>query len=147
MLSAKFVIARKYAFIKLSEHRNYFLFELLYLCGKFSVVRKNMKKRLFSLLFLLAYICFQTAVLAQQDAKSKVVSSDVDHVIEIYVVGNKITTENAPVGKKIEVFSVVGLKVAEYEIKTPAGEYFLSVPKGYYILRINDTVRKVAIRT
>ena len=127
--------------------RTIFLFELLYICGKFSVVCKNMKKRLFSLLFLLAYICFQTAVLAQQDAKTKAVDGDVDHVMEIYVVGNKITTENAPVGKKIEVFSVVGLKVAEYEIKTPTGEYFLNVPKGYYILRMNGMMRKVAIRT
>ena len=106
-----------------------------------------MKKRLFSLLFLLAYICFQTAVLAQQDAKSKVISNDADHVVEMYAVGNKIYTENAPIGKRIEIFSVVGLKVAEIEIKTPTGEYFPNVPKGYYILRIKDTdtIRKVAI--
>jgi len=105
-----------------------------------------MKKNLFSLLFLLAYMCFQTSVLAQQDLKQKAVNGDTDHAIEMYVVGNKIYTENAPIGKKIEVLSIVGPKVAEFEIKSPNGEYFLTVPKGFYILRLNDTVRKVAIR-
>ena len=106
-----------------------------------------MKKNLFSLLFLLAYMCFQTAVFAQQDTK-KPVSNDPDRAVEMTVVGNKIYVENAPVGKRIEVFSVVGLKVADFEIKTPSGEHLLSVPKGYYILRISDTetIKKVAIR-
>ena len=104
-----------------------------------------MKKSLLSLLFLLACMCFQTAVFAQQDAK-KPVSNDSERVIEMTVVGNRIFLENAPIGKRIEVFSVVGLKVADIEIKTPSGEHLLNVPKGYYILRIGDIVRKVAIR-
>lgn len=106
-----------------------------------------MKKNLFSLLFLLVYICFQSSVLAQQDTKSKAVNSDVDHA-EMYVVENKIYTENVPIGKKIEVFSIVGKKVFEIEIKASNGEYFLNVPKGFYILRLNDNtlVRKAAIR-
>ena len=104
-----------------------------------------MKKSLLSLLFLSACMCFQTAVFAQQDAK-KLVSNDPDHVMEITMVGNRIFVENAPVGKRIEVFSVVGLKVADIEIKTPSGDHLLNVPKGYYILRIGDIVRKVAIR-
>jgi len=94
-------------------------------------------------------MCFQTAVLAQQDTKSKAVNDDADHVIEkMYVVENKVYTENVPVGKKIEVLSIVGIKVEEIEIKTPTGEYFLNVPKGFYILRLNDNtlIRKVAIR-
>ena len=108
-----------------------------------------MKKSLLSLLFLVC-MCFQVVVLAQQDAKSKLVSNDTDRVNEmtIIVAGNKIHLENAPVGKKIEIFSVMGLKVTEIEIKTHSGEHILNVPKGYYILRVNDTdiIRKVAIR-
>ena len=104
-----------------------------------------MKKRLLSILILLACICFQTAVLAQQDTKLKVAGSDSDCILEIRVVGNRVFTECAPIGKKIEVFSVVGLKVKEFKIETTSGEYLLTVPKGYYILRLNDTVRKVAI--
>ena len=107
-----------------------------------------MKKSWLSLLFLLACICFPVAVLAQSDTKmrSVTVSNDTDRPAEMNVVGNKIFTDNAPVGKKIEIFSVVGLKVAEIEIKGTSGEYLLSVPKGYYILKMSDIVRKVAIR-
>ena len=105
-----------------------------------------MKKNLLSLLFLLVCMCFQVAVLAQQDTKRKPVGNDAERVVEMQVFGNKITIDNAPIGKKIEIFSIVGLKVTEIEIKTSFGEYTLNVPKGYYILRLNDTVRKVAIR-
>ena len=106
-----------------------------------------MKKSLLSLLLLVMFICFQTLA---QDTKSKSLSENSDRAaIEITVVGNKIYIENAPVGKKIEVFSIVGLKVQEIEIKNPTADYTLNVPKGYYILRINDPnapIRKTAIR-
>ena len=104
-----------------------------------------MKKSLFSLLFLMMFICFQTFA---QDTKSKSLSGDNDRLaIEINVAGNKIFTENAPIGKRIEVFNVVGVKVYEIEIKNSSEEYILNVPKGYYILRVDgtDTSRKIAI--
>ena len=106
-----------------------------------------MKESLFSLLFMIL-LGYSTAVLAQETRpKSPPVSADVDRiVVEMSVVGNKIVTENVPVGKKIEIFSVIGLKVAEIDIKTTSGEYPLNVSKGYYILKMSDIVRKVAIR-
>ena len=103
-----------------------------------------MKKSLLSLLFLMIFVCFQTF---SQDARSKSLSGDNDRAaIEITIVGSRVYIENAPIGKKIEVFSVVGLKVYEIEIKNSSGDYTLNVPKGYYILRVNDIVRKIAIR-
>ena len=53
---------------------------------------------------------------------------------------------NAPIGSKLEIYSVVGIKVKEIEIKQSTAEYTLNIAKGYYIIRIADTVRKVAIR-
>ena len=105
-----------------------------------------MRRGLFSLL-LFVWVCFHATTVIAQETRPKQIS-DVDRniTVEMTIVGNKIFTENAPIGKKIEVFSVVGLKVSEIEIKAPSGEYILNVPKGYYILKINDTVRKVAIR-
>ena len=103
-----------------------------------------MKKGLLSLLFL-TFVCFQAFT---QDVK-KLQNTDGERAaIEMSVVGNKIIIENAPVGKKIEIFSVIGLKITEIEIKTSSGEYILNAPKGYYILKVNDnyTVRKIAIR-
>ena len=69
-----------------------------------------------------------------------------DLPLEISVHGDRIRVENAPVGSLLEIYSVVGIKVREIEIKQPTAEYTLNIAKGYYIIRIGDTVRKVAIR-
>lgn len=66
--------------------------------------------------------------------------------IEITCSENRIHVTNAPVGSKLEIYSVVGIKVKEIEIKQSTAEYTLNIAKGYYIIRIADTVRKVAIR-
>ncbi|MDR2118345.1 MAG: hypothetical protein LBP25_02245 [Tannerellaceae bacterium] len=66
--------------------------------------------------------------------------------IEVVAVDNRIKVLHAPTGSRLEVYSVVGLKVAEIEIKQPCGEYVVNLAKGYYIIRIDETVRKVAIR-
>ena len=59
---------------------------------------------------------------------------------------NRVLVENAPTGSRLEVYSVVGIKVKEIEIKLPTAEYVLDIAKGYYIIRVADTVRKIAIR-
>ena len=64
--------------------------------------------------------------------------------IEITAYENRIKVENAPVGSILEIYSVVGIK--EIEVKQSTAEYVVDIAKGYYIIRIGDTVRKVAIR-
>ncbi len=66
--------------------------------------------------------------------------------IEISAYDNKIVVKNAPVGSKLEIYSVVGIRVKEIKLKQPDGEYTVDIAKGYYIVRIGETVRKVAIR-
>lgn len=66
--------------------------------------------------------------------------------IEITSYENRIKVSNAPVGSLLEIYSVVGIKVKEIRIKQPTAEYEVNIAKGYYIIRVNDTVRKVAIR-
>lgn len=71
---------------------------------------------------------------------------DVTLPVEISVFENRIRVENAPVGSMLEIYSVVGIKVKELEVKQPSGEYVVDIAKGYYIVRIGETVRKIAIR-
>lgn len=66
--------------------------------------------------------------------------------IEVVAIDNLIKVANAPVGSKLEIYSVVGIKVMEIDMKQSSGEYTVNIAKGYYIIRIGDTVRKVAIR-
>jgi hypothetical protein len=66
--------------------------------------------------------------------------------VTVLAVDNRIKVANAPVGSKIEIYSVVGIKVAEMEIKQAAEEYVVDIAKGYYIVRIDEMVCKIAIR-
>ena len=66
--------------------------------------------------------------------------------IEITAYDNHIKIENAPIGSVLEIYSVVGIKVKEIKIKQSTAEYTVDIAKGYYIIRIDDTVRKIAIR-
>ncbi|MDH6356340.1 hypothetical protein [Parabacteroides sp. PF5-9] len=66
--------------------------------------------------------------------------------IELTAKENFIIVKNAPVGSLLQIYSVVGIKVKEIEMKEPSGEYFVNIAKGYYIIRIGETVRKIAIR-
>ena len=66
--------------------------------------------------------------------------------IEISFVDNRIKINNATVGSKLEIYSVVGLKVLEVEIKYTSGEYPVNLSKGYYIVRVEETVRKIVVR-
>jgi hypothetical protein len=65
---------------------------------------------------------------------------------EVVAIDNRIKVTNAPIGSTLEIYSVVGIKIVEIEMKQSSGEYTVNIAKGYYIIRIGETVRKVAIR-
>lgn len=63
----------------------------------------------------------------------------------IAVEGHTVTVSGAQ-GKKLEVVSLTGRLVAEYEIDAPVQRVELNLSKGCYILRVGKVVRKVSIR-
>lgn len=100
--------------------------------------------------FLLIAILSVTAgfglSLSAQEVKVKAQADSERPAIELTVTANRVNIENAQPGQKLEVFSIVGLKMEEIIIKSSPAEYTLNVPRGYYILRIGDTVRKIVIK-
>lgn len=105
-------------------------------------------KVLYSIVLMLAIwagcpleVSAQQAVTTASATKEKAPDS-----VEISAYDNKIVVENAPAGSKLEIYSVVGIRVKEIPMKQPSGEYTVDIAKGYYIVRIGETVRKVAIR-
>ncbi len=87
-------------------------------------------------------------VFAQSDNRKPKVSSNTENPksIEITAYENRIRVTNAPIDSILEIYSVVGIKVKEIKIKQSTAEYVVNIAKGYYIIRIGDTVRKVALR-
>ncbi len=103
-----------------------------------------MKKFLSVFLFSL-FTLLSTSLYAQE---KKGVNTQDDNAadIEITVTGNIVKIKNATVGKFLDVYSVVGKKIESVEIKSSTEECTLHVPKGLYILKIEDTIRKVVIK-
>ena len=68
--------------------------------------------------------------------------------IEITAYENRIKVENAPVGSILEIYSVVGIKVKEIEVKQSTAEYrkgILYHPHWRYGTQGGDTVNKSPI--
>jgi hypothetical protein len=66
--------------------------------------------------------------------------------LQIQVNGNRVSIQNAQPNTIIEVYSVVGVKLKQYKLPKAADEYQIELPKGCYILKSENIVRKVAIK-
>lgn len=101
-------------------------------------------------LILLAFAVFPLSAQEQKaDNKNATTTQqkiDEQPQIEISAYENRIVVSNVPIGSTLEIYSVVGIKVKEIKMKFSSGEYPVDIAKGYYIIRIGETVRKVAIR-
>ncbi|MDR3268614.1 MAG: T9SS type A sorting domain-containing protein [Tannerella sp.] len=64
----------------------------------------------------------------------------------VNVADNHIIVSDAPAKSRLEIYNIVGVKVKEIEIKSPSEEYIVSLPRGYYIVRIGEIIRKIVIR-
>ncbi|MDR2496076.1 MAG: hypothetical protein LBD21_03005 [Tannerellaceae bacterium] len=66
--------------------------------------------------------------------------------VSVVTINNHIKVSNAAIGSKLEIYSIVGIKVYEAEIKQESAEYVVNIARGYYIIRIGEAVCKIAIR-
>lgn len=53
---------------------------------------------------------------------------------------------NGAEGKTLEVISLTGRKVMEERIDSPAQKFELNIPKGCYIVKVGNVVRKISVR-
>ena len=104
-----------------------------------------MKKRMGILLCCMGLLSIRTQA-QQANIVPSVLKQQVDNSIKISAVDSRIVVSNVPVKSKLEIYNIVGSKVKEIEMKQPSGEYPVSLPKGYYIVRIESIVRKIVIR-
>ena len=105
-----------------------------------------MKPLAFTILFLFA-CCFGTVTFAQDkpNRKPAVVAEELV-VPEMNVINNKLTLKNAPTGRRVEIFTILGNKVRQIEIKSPDEEHELNLPRAIYIFKLDGVVKKFVIR-
>ena len=84
-------------------------------------------------------------VLAVPVMMELMVVEQIDSEVTMVVEGNTVTVNGAE-GLVLEIISLTGRKVAQYEINSPSQRIELNLTKGCYVFKIGKVVRKVAIR-
>lgn len=58
----------------------------------------------------------------------------------------KITMENVPLTGYLEVYSILGVRVVNVNLKTCVGGCPIDLPKGIYILKAGKVAQKIIVR-
>lgn len=67
--------------------------------------------------------------------------------IDVYINGpDKIQLENIPTEGYLEVYSILGVKVTNRDLKTCTVDCTLNLPKGIYILKAGKVAKKIIVK-
>jgi p-aminobenzoyl-glutamate transporter AbgT len=96
---------------------------------------------------IIAFILLGVSVSGFSQNSGKVSVADSDKVaIELTVNNEKISIPFTSLNTKVNVFSVIGSKVLSVTIKAGIPEDSITLPKGYYILKMDNITRKIAVK-
>jgi len=65
---------------------------------------------------------------------------------EMYVFNNRLYLKNAPIGKRVEIITIIGNKIREFHITSADSDYELNLPRAIYIFRMDGMVKKFVIK-
>jgi len=104
-------------------------------------------KRIALIFLFLTALLYQASVFSQ-DNKSRKDSDMVEEQVtpEMWVSNNKLCLKNAPVGKRVEIITIIGNKIREIQITASESESELNLPRAIYIFRMDGMVKKFVIK-
>lgn len=77
----------------------------------------------------------------------KVSSANSDkQTIELTINNEKVFIQSANPNARVDIFSIIGSKVSSVDVKSGFCEGTITLPKGYYILKVDSTTRKIAVK-
>lgn len=65
--------------------------------------------------------------------------------ITITIAGNNLHVTGAS-GQTLRIYKVTGVCVQSFTVEGPDKHYELNLPKGCYIVKVGDVVRKISVR-
>jgi hypothetical protein len=98
-----------------------------------------------SLAFILLLLMSLSPLIAQKSERAGSPVSP-ETVVSVYQKGKSLFLQNAPIGEKLKIMSIVGVCVFEKRVDSTYMEIILELPKGYYIVKVGTIVRKIAIK-
>lgn len=66
--------------------------------------------------------------------------------VELTINGEKFVVENLPQDGLVEVFNILGTKVMTFNLSGGSNVNRVNLPKGYYILKSDNTTKKIAVK-
>lgn len=106
-----------------------------------------MGKLLCCFLFLLAFSS-HSAAWAQDGRKQEAARKEQPSSAVVLTVSadNRVRVQNAEPGARMEVYNIVGVRLTTIRIESADVTVQVNLPKGYYIFKIGNVVRKVVIK-
>lgn len=86
-------------------------------------------------------VCSHATTMCEPNAPEMVA----DQAVSVTVSQSVINVSGAA-GKTLEIVSLTGKQMASVKIESPSQRIELNLPKGCYILKVGNIVRKVSIR-
>lgn len=65
---------------------------------------------------------------------------------KIKLTGNQLIIEELAKDSILDIYNIMGVKVYNRRVKAGTNQYSLSLPRGYYIIKIDKLTRKIAIK-
>jgi len=105
-------------------------------------------KKLLLILLGIGCMSLSPSLYAQQAKKEKEIVTEeaLTPEIEMFVFQNTVYVKNAPIGAKLQIFSLLGNKMREIEITDREFSQALNLPKAIYVFRLEGKVLKIVIR-
>lgn len=66
--------------------------------------------------------------------------------LKVVFTDSRLIIENLPADNILEIYNIMGAKVYTRRLKSGTNEYNISLPKGYYIIKIGKFTKKIAIK-
>ncbi|MBQ8225536.1 MAG: T9SS type A sorting domain-containing protein [Bacteroides sp.] len=104
-------------------------------------------QKLLLLLFLSFTSLSYPTLWAQDDGiKGAMTGEQPASQVVISVTGSQVRVQHAQPGALLDVYSILGVKVASIRIESTDDTIRLELQKGFYILKVGNVARKVVIR-
>ena len=97
---------------------------------------------IFTLLFAFSYASMNSYAFNQESVNTEKVKQEP----EITISENRVKIDNPNKETVLEIYSIVGVKVFSEKVRTGTNEFSHNLPKGYYIIRVGTTAKKIALR-
>ncbi|WP_294080584.1 T9SS type A sorting domain-containing protein [Proteiniphilum sp. UBA5384] len=65
---------------------------------------------------------------------------------KIKITGNQLIIEDLSQDGVLDIYNIMGAKVFNRRVKAGTNQYTLSLPRGYYIIKIGKITQKIAIK-